>query len=636
MDREFSEKTIQHVSKKLDADIDELKNYINTYSLLPVLEKAFINDNFIYEKQKGVPNEDFLISDYIADLYLSFQINRETKEPLQDDVNRIFEICMDIISSSMTIEILSFTEFGKFTNPNVLFKYTERTVFVPLIERIIYSILDKKYLDIFYDKTGFYLTDISFFRFALINFVYDKYEKQSSVKNILSFTKEELFSYIESRSKIEFSADRLEKIINYFEILSSNNTDYLLRADNPVKRKPIFKYKNKYICCNPLRLVKNTLQIFEDEIKKDEKLLSEYGNSKGQKFEELIYIIIKSLFPSSTIYHGLTYFTKDKIKHETDIIVDTGNYLLVIEAKGRTFQEKGKQGNEGSYKRSIKNIIRDAHEQCKTTYEFIMNNENAEFYNEKDKIEISKNNYLDIYLVTVELENLDAITSDLYETVEIYEKNPILTFSMYDLYMIFDLLEKGSLFLIYLEQRRETLKQKNIHTSTELDYLSTFLIRDLIFDKKHGFEEPFDLISLSNVSTDIDNYYLNGKKKPVRKMSVGANIFLKQLNDCDGKIGLTIEKEFLSASIKTQKDILSRIQKLKKLATRGKSSVYSYTLESNKIGISLICYKNDTFISNLNIIKDYVEEKMYEFNIRHWAFIGFTLKPNKIQVLHYI
>ena len=125
MDREFSEKTIQHVSKNLDADIDELKNYINTYSLLPVLEKAFINDNFIYEKQKGVPNEDFLISDYIADLYLSFQINRETKEPLQDDVNRIFEICMDIISSSMTIEILSFTEFGKFTNPNVLFKYTE-------------------------------------------------------------------------------------------------------------------------------------------------------------------------------------------------------------------------------------------------------------------------------------------------------------------------------------------------------------------------------------------------------------------------------------------------------------------------------------------------------------------------------
>ena len=111
---------------------------------------------------------------------------------------------------------------------------------------------------------------------------------------------------------------------------------------------------------------------------------------------------------------------------------------------------------------------------------------------------------------------------------------------------------------------------------------------------------------------------------------------MKQLNDCDGKIGLTIEKEFLSASIKTQKDILSRIQKLKKQATRGKTSVYSYTLESNKIGISLICYKNETFISNLDVIKDYVEEKMYELNISHWAFIGFTLKPNRIQMLYFV
>ena len=58
------------------------------------------------------------------------------------------------------------------------------------------------------------------------------------------------------------------------------------------------------------------------------------------------------------------------------------------------------------------------------------------------------------------LKNLDSITSDLYETIEIYEKCPILTFSIYDLYLIFDILEKGSLFLIYLEQRRKCLLEK--------------------------------------------------------------------------------------------------------------------------------------------------------------------------------
>ena len=73
---------------------------------------------------------------------------------------------------------------------------------------------------------------------------------------------------------------------------------------------------------------------------------------------------------------------------------------------------------------------------------------------------------------------------------------------------------------------------------------STFLIRDLVFDKRHGFEEKFDMISLSGCSTDIDNYYLQRKKKPQRKIATGANIFLKQINDCDGKIGFTIVKDF--------------------------------------------------------------------------------------------
>ena len=281
-------------------------------------------------------------------------------------------------------------------------------------------------------------------------------------------------------------------------------------------------------------------------------------------------------------------------------------------------------------------MIADAHEQCKITYDYINNNEDAEFHNGKETVIISKKNYLDMYLITVELENLDAITSDLYETVEVYERNPILTFSMYDLYMIFDILEKGSLFLIYLEQRRRCVLEKKIHTSTALDYLSTFLIRDLVFDKIHGFEGDFDMISLSGCSTDIDNYYLQGKKKPQRKIAVGANIFLKQINDCDGKIGFTIEKEFLTASLKTQKDTLNKIRGLQKQASKGKSSVFSYILETNTMGISIICYKNETFISSLETIKSYVEEKKYEYSMNHWAFIGFTLKLNRVQVLYFI
>ena len=53
------------------------------------------------------------------------------------------------------------------------------------------------------------------------------------------------------------------------------------------------------------------------------------------------------------------------------------------------------------------------------------------------------------------------------------------------------------------------------------------------------------------------------------------------------------------------------------------------------MGISIICDKNETFISSLDTIRYYVEEKKYEFKIKHWAFIGFTLKPNKVQILYF-
>lgn len=357
---------------------------------MPVLEKAFINDNYIYKKGNGVPNEDALISDYIADLFLSFQKHKILDKPSKENVNCIFDICMDIVGSSMLKEMLSSGEPEKFTNHNVLFQYTERTFYIPIMENILNNILEKKILNIFYERTGFHLIDINLFRIAITSLIYDKYVKHLNTSNILFFTKEDLFAYISERSRIKFIMDRFESLLDYFEIKESDNTDYLPRANNPVSRKPVFKYGDKYICCNPLRLIKNELLILEDEFKKDQKLFTEFGLSKGQRFEELLCNILKVFFNSSEIYHGLTYCTPDKVKHESDVIVDTGNYLLIVEAKSKSFQEKGKQGNERSYKKSIYNLISDAHEQCKTTYEYIINNDNAQFNNGKETVIISK------------------------------------------------------------------------------------------------------------------------------------------------------------------------------------------------------------------------------------------------------
>ena len=168
MDTDFFEKSKKLFSQRLNDGVIKLKEYVLKYSLLPVLEKAFINDNFIYKKDNGAQNEDFLLSDYITDLFLSFQKDKVLEKPSEEIINSIFETCMEIVRSSMAIKMFSSNGIDKFINHNVLFQYTERTFFIPVLQQILKNILDKKFLDIFFERTGFYLEDIYLFYFILV------------------------------------------------------------------------------------------------------------------------------------------------------------------------------------------------------------------------------------------------------------------------------------------------------------------------------------------------------------------------------------------------------------------------------------------------------------------------------------
>lgn len=215
-------------------------------------------------------------------------------KPAEEIVNSIFDICMDIVGSSMLKEMLSSGEPEKFTNHNVLFQYTERTFYIPIMENILNNILEKKFLNIFYERTGFHLIDINLFRIAITSLIYDKYVKHLNTSNILFFTKEDLFAYISERSRIKFTMDRFENLLDYFEIKESDNTDYLPRANNPVFRKPVFKYGDKYICCNPLRLIKNELLILEDKFKKIKNFLQSLDFQKDRDLKNCYVTYLKS------------------------------------------------------------------------------------------------------------------------------------------------------------------------------------------------------------------------------------------------------------------------------------------------------------------------------------------------------
>lgn len=628
------ESFLQNLDKNLTPQINEItskiKDYVQKYSLIPILEIAFINDNFIFDKE-GVPNEDQKLASYIGDLFLTFQQNKSFQQPTDEQAKEFFELCLELHKLCMMKDMLMDMNPEIGINPLAMFQYTERSFYTQIYCQIFDDIMDLRFIEYFNAKCGFPIQDVFLFNLLYKGFVYDKYQNKN--EGLLKFSIEELYAYFKNffPHDNDYTAIRLKSFVEYFLLSESNNFDCIPRADNPVLRKPFLKYNDKYICCDSLKLIKDFLPIFENELKKDEKLFTEYGSVKGELFENAVAKLFKNFFPYATFYQGLQYYLEDKKRYEVDLIVDTGQFLLIVESKGRTFQDKGKQGNKGSYDRSIKNLIAEAHEQCIRTYEYITSSDFCVFKNGKEEVSFSKDNYLDIYLVTLEIENLDSITSDIYETLNVYEKNPVQTFSLYDFYIIQDILQKGSVFLNYLEQRRGSLKEKKIHSATELDYLCYYINNGMFYDKQNEITKgTFDNIQIGNFSDELDKYYLQGKKKPAFPIVTGGNILCQQISNYDKSFGLTFEKEFLSAAPQTQKNILNKIKDLQKQATKGKSSVFSYTLESNHMGISFICFKNEKFILSDEELQNYVDNKMKTLYMKHWSFIIFTLKPNKV------
>lgn len=638
----FFDEIISNQSKILKEKIDLLKSFIDKYIFLPVLSMAFINDNLIFYKSNGTVNDDFLLSNYIADLYLSFQRNKKLELPDFKTTNEIFDCCREIYQTCFVLDMVGSEINEEIKDSVVMFKYTERSFYLPIFSKIFFDIVDNEYLDIFYEKTGFRIEYIVPFRNMLTCLIQDRVKEQICINNcMLEFSAKEILHYVNKFYKNDNKIDliQIENLINYFHLDTSNNNNYLPRINIPIEKKPIFTSNDKFICFNPLILVKNLFGILEDEINKYSVLFAKYSTSKGANLERSAISILQNLFPEADIYQGLEYFTSDGKWHETDIIVDLGNYLLIVEAKARKFRSQAKEGNYKIYKSSINKIITEAQEQCKSTYEYILENEISSFSRGKGKefvLSLNRNNYIDIFLFTVELEILDSITSDLYDTIPIFEKNPIPTFSIYDLYIIADVLKTGSLFLIYLEQRRTTLKDKRISSSNELDYLSLFLDRDLKFDKRDEKGNAISVISIGNYSDVLDKYYIENKKINSYPIAKGSNILFQQLRMYDRKLAFVIEKEFISANIEIQKDILRNIEKLKKKTLDGSRHDCSFFLEDCKIGISFFCYKKRKDFTNFEEIEKYVKYKLIENRVCFWFYVVFSLKPNKVQLIGYV
>lgn len=200
-------------SKILKEKIDLLKSFIDKYSFLPVLSKAFINDNLIFYKSNGTVNDDFLLSNYIADLYLSFQRNKKLELPDVKTTNEIFGCCREIYQTCLILDMLGEEIIEEIKDSVIMLKYTERSFYLPIFSKIFFDIVDNEYLDIFYEKAGFRIEYIVPFRNMLTCLIQDRVKDQTCINNcILEFSTKEILHYVNKFYKNDNKIDLIQYV----------------------------------------------------------------------------------------------------------------------------------------------------------------------------------------------------------------------------------------------------------------------------------------------------------------------------------------------------------------------------------------------------------------------------------------
>jgi hypothetical protein len=180
---------------------------------------------------------------------------------------------------------------------------------------------------------------------------------------------------------------------------------------------------------------------------------------------------------------NLKYRFDDKAdEYESDIIIETSDFLFLIEVKSGSFSNSARRGGQHELKNDLKEFIGKAINQTSRTESYLLNSDNPLFYiNSKSHIYFDKKKK--IIKIAVSFASIIGVTNQLYDMSElgIFEKsdNIPLAVSVCDLMVITDVFSSNlEGFVDYLMERTSLYFNKNILIEDEISFLGLYLSRD--------------------------------------------------------------------------------------------------------------------------------------------------------------
>ena len=410
-----------------------------------------------------------------------------------------------------------------------------------------------------------------------------------------------------------------------------------------LKSKPLLEHNGQYLIPSFPLLIWAVEEVVEAAIKKNQQLSKKYPNIKHDFLLNQGLEFFKTLLPTASLIKSNLFYYVNNDRCETDGLIIYDKILFIIEAKGHRITKKAKGGHELKTQDHLKDIVRDSYTQGIRTLKYIEENVIAEFKTtDRAKVEINRNDFDDIIIVSMTLEPIGNLSMSIKATNELgyfNEGHFPWIISIYDLIVLADLFENPIMLIHYIKRRKKFLSSKLLSTYEELDLVSYFLFNGLYIEHtlKEAKEKNVSRIEFSPSTDAINDYYMYkfGSKtkftdKPKCYISKEFNNFLLQLDRSKVSHRVRMALLLIEFNDKSIKQLMDLIKKTKKEFSKDKGlhdcSIYTHSLGG--LGVTFMTGQNKNELSFK--LHQYCTYKLHQQNSNTWIGFGDTSTDRKV------
>ena len=435
-----------------------------------------------------------------------------------------------------------------------------------------------------------------------------------------------------------FSQIQLTKVQSFLDALSITfqsieNSFWEPQAIHPLKEKPVIYAENRYIVPAPALLDWSLDKLFEETLlNAPKKLPNRYTSVKHDYLIDKSVSSIKEILPDSHFYKECEY-SFNGTNGESDGIIVWDDCLFILESKGNRITDSAKRGGVSRVEKHLDEIFKKAYSQGAKTLEYIDSKDFVEFKPKNQKpVSIKSNDFKHKFIIINSFAPLGHIAPLIKKSYSLDffqgEHYPYIV-SIYDILVLRDILDFPSLFPYYIERRSKFFEEKKYRITDEIDVLGNFLNYGLYFGGIDP-ENEMDTITLPQFLDEFNQYYfyLEGiTKKTYPKPSYKLDRKMRRLIDIIENSSVRHRTSatlfLLDLSPQTQKEFISRLEKIKK-AVRKDKEVHDFTLvgrhENKKWGITYMTHPDKHFLTRK--LKEYCHFKLLQQGADKWIGIS--------------